>query len=403
MSNRLIYLVLLLLPSYLVRFKIFGLPSTLLEIIIYALALVWLADSLAKKDLKQRLRAVWWKLDNLTWPLTLFFLASVISVLTSSNPRISLGIFKGWYFDAFLFLIIFLDQIRTKRQVINSILALSLSGFIVSLYGLIEYFFGFGLDTDWRLNSVYPTANFVSLFTIPILLLSYYIFKNKNLAAKNCLNTSLFGFYLIIITVGLYFSKSYGGVLALAAGLIYLALKIKKHRPKIILSLILGGLIFLNLESGGAKFNNLLKIGTGSSTASRFQIWQTSLLMIDRQPILGVGLGNFEQAYVKTVPELFFPPLEWLVNKAHNLYLNLWLETGLLGLFSFLWLAWEFFQTKNRDLPLILSANAALVAILIHGLVDIPVFKNDLIILCLVIIATKVSHNTLTNYSQNLG
>ena len=103
MSNRLIYLVLLLLPSYLVRFKIFGLPSTLLEIIIYALALVWLADSLAKKDLKQRLRAVWWKLDNLTWPLTLFFLASVISVLTSSNPRISLGIFKGWYFDAFLF------------------------------------------------------------------------------------------------------------------------------------------------------------------------------------------------------------------------------------------------------------------------------------------------------------
>src|SRR3990170_2469441 len=45
-----ILVIVFFLPAYLIRFKIFGLPTTLLEVLIYILFLLWLAKQAFNKN-----------------------------------------------------------------------------------------------------------------------------------------------------------------------------------------------------------------------------------------------------------------------------------------------------------------------------------------------------------------
>ena len=88
-------------------------------------------------------------------------------------------------------------------------------------------------------------------------------------------------------------------------------------------------------------------------------------------------------------------PIERSVILPHNLYLNLWLETGFLGLIGFLGMVAvsifeslkNFLKTKNY---LIILPLAALIAILVHGIVDTPYFKNDLSLLFWIVLGMMV-------------
>ena len=70
----------------------------------------------------------------------------------------------------------------------------------------------------------------------------------------------------------------------------------------------------------------------------------------------------------------------------HNIVLNMWTETGLLGLAAFFWLLVQTFRVSwtgwTSGPPawraIQLGIVLAMVAIIVHGLVDVPYFKNDL-------------------------
>jgi O-antigen ligase len=70
----------------------------------------------------------------------------------------------------------------------------------------------------------------------------------------------------------------------------------------------------------------------------------------------------------------------------HNIVLNFWSETGLLGLAAFTWILVMAFVVSWRGgrrpdegwRPLHLGVFLAMVAVVVHGLVDVPYFKNDL-------------------------
>ena len=66
--------------------------------------------------------------------------------------------------------------------------------------------------------------------------------------------------------------------------------------------------------------------------------------------------------------------------------LNFWVETGVLGVIAMAWLLFIGFRWSwhgwraGQDLwrAISLGALLALVAVVVHGLVDVPYFKNDL-------------------------
>jgi O-antigen ligase len=119
-----------------------------------------------------------------------------------------------------------------------------------------------------------------------------------------------------------------------------------------------------------------------NTLVSRLNLWQVTLNMLRDHPIFGTGLYGFArsiQPYRGGIYEehLIYP---------HNLFLNFWTETGLLGLAAFLWLlvrasrvAWRGWKSgpvawRAMQLGIVL----AMVAMVVHGMVDVPYFKNDL-------------------------
>jgi len=91
----------------------------------------------------------------------------------------------------------------------------------------------------------------------------------------------------------------------------------------------------------------------------------------------------------------------------HNLVLNFWSELGLAGLLLFIWIILKYFWLGISSLSLRGSASdrsnlttekylvigliSAMVVIIVHGLVDVPYFKNDLAIMFWLLAATMGS------------
>ncbi|NQU77131.1 O-antigen ligase family protein, partial [Candidatus Falkowbacteria bacterium] len=249
---------------------------------------------------------------------------------------------------------------------------------------------------------IFTSANYVTMLTVPttILILGYLIklVRQKQITMKQCNNETmasrLHGFmapFLVLTTsisiATIYLTRSYSGYLGIAFGILILVLissAKKKLKTIIIITLIIFSAIFLYTQKDNPKLRALTDLSGHTAIHSRIQIWKTSFAIIKDNPILGIGLGNFHSAYIKYLPKTIENPLEYNVIKPHNLYLNLWLETGLLGLIAFLWLIVIFYKKttsiENCKLKIENSAviAAAMTAILVQGLLDTPYFKNDL-------------------------
>lgn len=115
-----------------------------------------------------------------------------------------------------------------------------------------------------------------------------------------------------------------------------------------------------------------------SSTTSRIPLMQAGLRMIKASPIRGAGLGA--DAVRKLAVDINAMAANGQFTHSHNLYLQLWLEHGLLGLATFLAGGWHMlkqgaraFQSSHAPrLPrfIALGAASALAGSLVSGFAD---------------------------------
>jgi len=70
------------------------------------------------------------------------------------------------------------------------------------------------------------------------------------------------------------------------------------------------------------------------SAVSRFSLWHTGLKAAKQSPVLGLGLNGFGNNWksLNTDPNLDTH------NFPHNIFLDIWVDLGLIGLISFVWL-----------------------------------------------------------------
>lgn len=382
------WLLLMLLPTYLLRAQIWLIPTTWLELAIYILALITFWQLLKQKKLRLEIKNLWINYKSILIAIGFWFLAATVATIISPNLRLSAGVLKGWWFDPILFFVISLILIKNKNDINVLITGLLGSGALVATWGLIEYVFNFGMQADGLLNSVYKPANYVAMLVVPIIFLGWGALKNSSTLKQRL----LISFLTSIQLVTLWYTKSYGGFLGLIAGMIILLFFITNKKIKkvaiglFIFFMLCGGLVVASQP----KFQNIINLTQRNSLTTRLQIWEISLELLKQNPLLGVGLGNFYQPYRTQAFAMYQPPLEWEVVKAHNLFLNLWLEVGLLGLLAFIYLLIVYSQTVYKllqqnldqtDWWYLAGSLSALVATLAHGLLDTPYFKNDLSIL----------------------
>ena len=402
-----VYLVIFSLPLYLLRLKIFFVPTTVLELMIYAVFLVWLLKKLiiSREDDLVRGRLP----GSFYIPILLLLLGCLISTLASSDIRMSLGILKGWFIDPILLFLVITNWIKTKEQVKNILIISIASGIFIGLAGIFYWLFPSfeGVTYDMRLKEFYLSPNHLAMTLAPILLIAYGFFLN-GLAKKYSIREKIFWvFSFLIISIPLYLTYSYGAWLGIAAGIIFISFcffqKLKNIQeggipecrlhnvPKIIPIVIITCLFFTAVFSSQLKAEKFQKIfDERSSFNSRIMIWQASLTILKDHSILGIGPGNFQEYYLAY--QIKFPPyLEWAVPQPHNLFLAFWLQCGLIGFIGFIWIIILFFKKGFKILNegenmyprlqvkfIACILISQMIYILIHGLVDTPYWKNDL-------------------------
>lgn len=412
-----IYWTILTLPTYLIRFQIADIPFTLLEGHILILFTVWLFFHAKKSQLSSLLP------QKLLPPLTLFLLAATISVFTAPDILAAAGIWKAYFIEPILFLIVFLNVIDSRDKIIRSFWFLGLSIVIPGLFAIYQKFTGVAIPVDlWvapetrRVTSFYGYPNAIGLYFAPIVagVTAIVLHKIHQLIKKTLPKKERPTIWYKIIGLGLladlgffsiYFASSRGALLGLAATLLFFALF--WHGKRLLFAgSILIGLLFISppLYKGGVT--NPTTVSGGSSLETRLALWRESTAMLVDRPITGAGLAGFqhhlapyhEQSHI----EIFLYP--------HNIILNFWSEIGLLGLLAFLWLVILFFKINNvtmkqcnnwqNHLPYALAG--AMVTLLVHGLVDVPYFKNDLAMLFWILFGlTLALHQTTVQKSQN--
>lgn len=383
-----LYLVLFLLPSYQIRFSVLGIPTTFLEWLIIILLFSALLN-IKRERLRPRLKIISASLRFPIFFILLFLAAGVISAYVSPATVKALGIFKAYIFEGVVFWFLCLLLIDSKEKLLNCFLYLGGLVTYLSLFGIFQYFTLYNLPPPWwgpgieprRAVSFFSYPNAAALLVAPIIaLLLALVFRRQNGLNKQANRFLVFSVLSGTLLTFLTFSR--GAWIGIAAAIFFLLLA--SQYKKIFLFLAACSMILTALIP--AAKNRLMPVLSGSDPAGleRIKLWKAAAAIIKTQPFFGTGLAGFRDWYAAYRVSLG----NEILNYPHNIFLNFWLETGLPGLVSILvLLAWTFKEgmriyRSQKDLQeFVLAGLAAWIVVLVHGLFDVPFFKNDLAIL----------------------
>ncbi|MBR5871804.1 MAG: O-antigen ligase family protein [Clostridia bacterium] len=264
-----------------------------------------------------------------------FFCAGVFS----ASPQDSL--FPALVFICFMcgyFLVV--NLIRSSEWLIRCYYAVLSAAIIVALYGIYQNFFG-GAATTWldttmfkdisgRVVSTFENPNVLAEYLIMILPISIAGF----LTAKSASQRLLFLFMAGILGGCLVFTWSRGAWLGfLIAMMLFLLMYSKKF---LVIGLLgIPAIPLLPFILPASITNRFLSIGNlgDTSTSYRVHIWEGTFNMLEDHFLGGIGIGV--NVFQKVYPRYALSAIE-AAPHSHNLYLQILVETGILGLFLFM-------------------------------------------------------------------
>jgi O-antigen ligase len=384
-------LLILAAPLYVWRFSIGGLPTNFLmmaNFLVIALGLVMVARGAKFSQWKAQWHETLVQLGKpLLISIGLFILASLISLFAFGVDSEKIAQWVVLYLQplAIFFLVrYFILQDSTNPETRSKIaeycrIALYVLVATAGALAIVQYFTLLTLPPAWWGNANEPKraiaffahANAFGLFVTPLLawLIPHAVQKFRN-------QKYLYGFVWLIGAVGVLLSLSRGAWLglALAAG-VYVLISANK---KMIISFAIAALLLVGIIAAvpNLRYRVLLPFHGEKSSVARLSLWNTGWKMVTDSPILGKGVNGFSDNW-----DLYNKDLNLEhYNFPHNIFLNFWIDSGLLGLLSMMAIlaiaAWR--GILRRKNVAAMGMLLFIVAMVSHGLIDIPYLKNDL-------------------------
>lgn len=388
-----------LFPFYIIRFSVFDVPTTVVEIVIYILFALWLVFIWKNKVNFHLVLGVLSENKLLFTGLFLFVFGAFLAALLSADVKTSFGLFKAYFIDPVLFFAVFvavfdITNIKKALQVfaLSSFFVLFLSVFSL-LSGKLSVFFS-PITYDLRFQGIFHSPNYFAMFLAPLVLIAFYfIFESKAIFLKII--------WIVAFTlscVALFFTFSYSAFFGVFATIIFASFYYAKGKFKFILPLLMFifGFILLFSQASSPKMQAILTKDSRSSFTSREMIWSSAIEILKDNYIFGVGPGMFQKHYLDYQERFDKQYLEWAVPYPHNIFLAFWIQNGIIGFAGFLmilfwvWRIWKRsdLSPERSDLPTL--AMSFFIYFLIHGMMDTPYWKNDLALIFFFFLAVIV-------------
>ncbi|MEA3438726.1 MAG: O-antigen ligase family protein [Chloroflexota bacterium] len=226
---------------------------------------------------------------------------------------------------------------------------------------------------DWFHRNV--MAGYLVLLLPPILGILIFAWRSLRIGERIFLAVAA-----VLITTVLILTQSRGALIAFGI-VIALLITLRWRWGWILLPLGWSAGILIITYLGLNRFLNIISSGVNlGGLEGRLEIWSRAIYMIQDFPVLGIGMGRYQDVVDKLYP--FFIQEPGSIPHAHNILLQITVDLGIPGLIAWLsiiigilYICWIVFQQSKRlknawltglGVGLLLSQ----VAILIHGMFD---------------------------------
>jgi O-antigen ligase/Tfp pilus assembly protein PilF len=350
-------------------------------------------------------------------PIISFITICIFSLIWSNSFFISLKELPLFLAGPLLYFVI-TNSINDERQINHILDILLLVGGLFGIYGIFQYN---GIDLSfWARNvgrqqvfGLFGNVNYFAEYLIVPLPIAVSLF----FASRNKFKKILLLIGIVAMGASLTFTFTRGSYLSFGSALIFMFFLFLishgkgfiKNNKKIFI-IILVAIIIITflfvvptpLNKSGTVISkikervSITQLINEFSFGRRIAIWKFTGMMIKDHPLFGSGIGTYKYNTLRYQAEFFaqgenrslYP--HGFADKAHNEYLQLWAELGIIGLGIFIWLMISYFSFGLKILRkikdeyrqgIIIGLMGAVVAVLVDGIFGFPLHLPATIVL----------------------
>jgi O-antigen ligase/cytochrome c-type biogenesis protein CcmH/NrfG len=340
------------------------------------------------------------KRTGLDLPLILYVLVLLVSISFSKSKMVS---FQEWLLF-FSYIILFYSvsiHIENQKDFNGFINLFFMISFLVSAYALLQYY-GFDpyLSDLGKISSTIGQKNWISNYLAMIfpILFAYFLLEEK--AGKKM----IFFLLLSVFFATLIICQSNGILISIFLTLLLAIFIIVKFRILTIFIenkrwLILLFLVFFLIAALYSTKNPLNKstitlpqVAASTFDKQNFNLntrllhWRATIEMIKESPVFGLGIGSYKLNYLDYQARVLDKNPHYIeysgkASEAHNEYLQMWAEVGVIGLVIFLAIIlifyfqfWKYFR-REKGIEKVIVAWGLILGInafLMHSLLAFP-------------------------------
>lgn len=347
-------------------------------------------------------------IKNIDFTLIIFMTVIGISTATSLFPYDSINQFI-YYLISFVTIIIIVSSIDSFHDINKIIEIMALATVATALYGIYQWkVVGIAVNpslTDITVNQgmsgrVFSTMGNPNIYG-EFLVLTIPFFGTIILNSKSWWKKGIYTVLLLPVILILLQTGSRSAWISFAFSMFVFVFFVNK---KLLPFMVLAGLMAIPLLPQSI-YRRILTIfnPNDSSMQYRKQILEPAIPMLRDYWLGGVGLGN--QVF-NTIYKRYKSFRLKTVAHTHNLYLQLWLETGIFGILSLLWLLFRLVKKSckaifaKKDIQVnnvLIGCISGILGILVMGFADHTWFYNRILFLFWVNIALAFSALKLLN------
>jgi len=330
-----------------------------IDIAVIVAVSIWLSSSLFEG-------VITFRRNGLNLPLAVFIFWSSLSLWAGPDRYYVLKRMHELLLLGLLYLSLTSSLTTRGRRIFLS--AAALSGLtVISVLGIAHYFGYFPVESPWggglgkRVYATMLNPNFLADFIVGLfpLALCFFIFSCRGKAVA-----ALAAIVMLVSFLCLLFTVSWGGLLGWSLSVVVcISLAFGNRRESvraerlaaILIVLVLMGGVFLSVNRGTVAADY-------SGMKYRMMYWRASLKMIKERPLFGFGLNSFQPYIPRYLTEVIASDMKSGIFDgkgyvtvyegvyAHDEYLAILIELGIVGLLLFLWLVMRFYLQARRNL-----------------------------------------------------
>jgi O-antigen ligase len=272
---------------------------------------------------------------SMTYVLAMFVAWSTLSVVWAESSSVAFNASFRYLQQLLLFLIVF-TAIRERRHAVWVAASFVAGATIAAVFAIIYRPDPGQYDVARAAGTVGDPNELASVLVAGLIVAAVLVFIVKKSPALRLAAAGAVG----LCTIGLLFTLSRGGLVALGCAIVASIFVGGRYRPAILSVMAIVGLLgfgYITAVAPQASRDRITQLDGGTG---RTDIWRVAGRMVSAHPVRGVGSGNFQLSsvhYLLTNPGAV--RYDYFVDHpkvAHNTYLHVLAELGAVGLALFL-------------------------------------------------------------------